>query len=154
MKGDPAIVHALNEALKGQMMAINQFFLHARMLRNWGLEKLNDQEYKRSIKAMKQADDLMERVLFLESLPNLQDLGKLFIGEDPQEILADDLKLENDIHSGLVDSITQCESKQDFVSRDLLEQLLEENEEHIDWLEAQLWLIDNSGIENYLQSGI
>ena len=154
MKGETTAIQSLNEALKGQMMAINQFFLHARMFRNWGLEKLNDHAYKRSIKAMKLADELIARILFLEALPNLQNLGKMLIGEEPQEILRNDLQLQIDIRRGLLECVATCEAQQDYVSRDLLEALLEETEEHIDWLEAQLWLIDNSGIENYLQSGI
>jgi len=152
MKADPSTIQVLNTALKDQLVAINQFFLHARMLKNWGLGELNERMYKQSIKAMKQADDLIERVLFLEGLPNLQDLGKLLIGEDVVEIIKNDLALETEIRSGLQNAIGQCESASDYVSREVLEHLLEETEEHIDWLEAQCWLIDNSGLENYLQS--
>ena len=152
MKSDPSTIPVLNTALKDQLTAINQFFLHARMLKNWGLNELNERMYKHSIKAMKQADDLIERVLFLEGLPNLQDLGKLLIGEDVAEIIKNDLTMEIEIRNGLVQGISQCESAGDYVSRELLEHILEENEEHIDWLEAQLWLIDNSGLENYIQS--
>ena len=154
MEGATAVTRALNEAIRDQLTAINQFFLHARMLRNWGLNRLNDQEYRRSITAMKLADQLIERVLFLEGLPNLQDLGKLLIGEDVPEVLDGDLRLQGDIRAGLVSAIAQCESERDFVSRALLSKVLEETEEHIDWIETQRWLMDHEGIENYLQSGV
>jgi bacterioferritin len=152
MQGNKEILPALNGALKAQLTAINQFFLHARMLKNWGLDRLSEREYRHSIKAMKLADDLIERVLFLQGLPNLQDLGKLLIGEDVTEILKNDLQLQTDVHAGLRDVIARCESVQDYISRDLAEELLEETEDHIDWIESQLWLIDHSGLENYLQS--
>ena len=154
MDSDPQVVSALNLALKNQLTAINQYFLHARMLKNWGLEKLNEAEYKHSIRAMKAADDLIERVLFLEGLPNLQDLGKLLIGENAAEILSADLKLGTDLRRQLVDAVGLSEGASDYVSRDLLEDLLEHTEEQIDWLESQLWLIEHSGIENYLQAQI
>lgn len=152
MQGNGEVKSALNKALYVQLTAINQFFLHARMLKNWGLGDLNEKEYKQSIKSMKLADDLIERILLLEGLPNLQDLGKLMIGENAPEILDNDLKLQTDARKGLQEAVACCESAQDYVSRELLEELLEETEEHIDWIESQLWLIDNTGLENYLQS--
>ena len=154
MKDESGVNRLLNEALKDQLTAINQFFLHARMLKNWGLGELNERTYKASIRSMKLADDLIERVLFLEGLPNLQDLGKLLIGENVPEMLGNDLQLQTGIRSGLLAAISACEEKQDYISRELLEKLLEETEEHIDWLETQLWLIENTGLENYLQSGM
>jgi bacterioferritin len=154
MKGDSEIIGVLNTALRTQVTAINQLFLHARMLKNWGLGGLNDSEYAYSIKAMKQADALIERVLFLEGLPNVQDLRKLLIGQDVPEILRGDLALQTEARAELGAGIAACEKAADYVSRDLLEELLEETEEHIDWLETQLWLVENTGLENYLQSGI
>ena len=152
MQGENQVLSVLNSALKDQLTAINQLFLHARMARNWGLKRFNDYEYKRSIKAMKMADDLIERLLFLEGLANLQDLGKLLIGENLPEMLQGDLKLMMTMRSGLQEAIHTCESSKDYVSRELLDELLEETEEHIDWIETQQWLIENSGLENYLQS--
>lgn len=152
MKGEPQILQVLNRCLKDQMTAINQLFLHARIAGNWGLGGLNDVAYRRSIDAMKVADRLIERILFLEGLPNLQDPGKLMIGEHPQEMLAGDLKILMHMREGLLQGVGVCESERDFVSRDLLEEILEACEAHIDWLETQHWLIEHSGLENYLQS--
>jgi bacterioferritin len=139
-------------ALKGQLTAINQYFLHARMCKSWGLDQLNEKEYHYSIKAMKQADLLIERVLFLEGLPNLQDLGRLLIGEDVPELLDNDLQVCQSLRDGLASAVVVCESCQDYVSRDLLEKLVKETEEQIDWLESQRWLIEQSGLANFLQS--
>jgi bacterioferritin len=152
MKGNPTINPLLNKVLRSQLTAINQYFLHARMCGNWGLEGLNKHEYKRSIKAMKQADELIERILFLEGLPNLQDLGKLYIGEDVPEIIENDMRLATEIVAEIRGAIAECEQAQDYVSRDLLQELLEEEEEQIDWLEVQQWTMDNVGLQNYLQS--
>lgn len=152
MKANTDIVHALNSCLKDQLTAINQLFLHARMARDWGLEAFNDYQYKRSIKAMKMADELIERVLFLEGLPNLQDLGKLLIGENIPEMLKCDLLMLTDMRANLQATIQQCEQARDFVSRDELTEILEQTEEHIDWIETQQWLIEHTGLENYLQS--
>lgn len=152
MKSDKATIKTLNAALTDQLTAINQFFLHARIFGNFGFVALDASEYKRSIKAMKLADSLIQRVLFLEGLPNLQKLGKLSIGEDTAEALGADLKMQRDIRTRLVEAITFMEEQRDYVSRELLEDILEETEEHIDWLESQHYLIDKLGIENYLQT--
>lgn len=152
MEGKQEIITLLNEILKLKLTAINQFFLHARMCKNWGLNKLNGYEYHYSIKLMKHADKIIERVLFLEGLPNLQNLGKLLIGEDVPEIIQNDLTIVMEITDNIRSTIETCESLQDYVTRDLLNELLEETEEEVDWLETQQWLIGNSGLENYLQS--
>ena len=152
MKSNPEISKALNGCLKDQLTAINQFFLHARMAKDWGLGEYNDYEYKQSIKAMKMADDLIERILFLEDLPNLQDLGKLMIGENIPEMLKGDMMRLGANRTNLQAAISWCEQERDFVSRDELTEILEETEEFMDWIETQEWLIENTGLENYLQS--
>ena len=152
MKGDPKVVEHLNKILGNELIAINQYFLHAKMYKDWGLKELGDHEYHESIDEMKHADVLTERILFLEGIPNLQDLGKLMIGENTKEMLECDLKLEMKAIPDLRDAIEYCESVRDYISRDLCKKILDSEEEHVDWLETQLGLIDKVGLENYLQS--
>ena len=154
MKGDPSVIQHLNKALYNELIAINQYFLHARMYKNWGLKELAEHEYKESIDEMKHADALIERILFLDGLPNLQNLGKLMIGETPKEVLVCDLRLEMQAVPDLKVAIQHCESVGDFVSRDLFSKILESEEEHIDWLETQLGLIEMVGEGPYLQAKI
>ena len=154
MKGDAKVIEFLNKALYNELTAINQYFLHARMLKNWGLKELAEHEYHESIDEMKHADRLIERILFLEGLPNLQHLGKILIGENPREALVCDLKLEQMALPDLRSAIGHCEAIGDFVSRELFEDILESEEGHIDWLETQLGLIERLGETPYLQTKI
>ena len=152
MKGDTKVIEHLNKVLKNELTAINQYFLHARMYRNWGLKQLDEHEFSESVDEMKHADQLIDRILFLEGLPNLQDIGQLKIGENTREILECDLKLELEAVPALREAIEYCETTKDYVSRELFEDILESEEGHIDWLETQLELIEKVGSENYLQS--
>jgi len=154
MKGDPKVIEYLNAQLRNELTAINQYFLHARLYRHWGLEDLGKHEYDESIEEMKHADKLIQRIFMLDGLPNLQDLNKLLVGEHTREVIECDLKLEQMSQATCKEAIAYCESIRDFVSREILVDILDDTEEHIDWLEIQLGLIDKVGIENYQQSGI
>jgi bacterioferritin len=154
MKGNKQVLVILNEILTFELTSINQYFLHARMFKNWGLEKLNCAAYKKSIKDMKQADQIIERILFLEGLPNLQMLGKLMIGEETAEMLNCDMAFQNSQIPLLKRAISLCEDLQDFVSRDLILSVLSYEEDHIDWIETQQYQIKHLGLENYLQSQV
>ena len=152
MKGDSKVIQYLNKVLTNELTAINQYFLHAKMFRNWGLGKLAEHEHHESVDEMKHADKLIRRILFLEGLPNLQELHKLLIGENAPECLKCDLRMELSAHPVLKEAIAHCESVNDYVSRELFEDILDSEEEHIDWLETQIELIDKVGLSNYLQS--
>jgi bacterioferritin len=152
MQGNKEVIALLNAQLRNELTAVNQYFLHARMLRQWGFERLGAKIYEESIGEMKHADRIVNRVLLLEGLPNLQDLGKLLIGQNVPEILGCDLKLERAAHATVKDAVGRCEAVGDYVSREIFEAILEDTEEHVDWLETQLALIESVGLQNYLQS--
>ena len=151
MKGDKDVIKFLNVVLRNELTAINQYFLHSRMLDDWGLTRLGAYEYKESVDEMKHADKLTQRILFLEGLPNFQDMGKLMIGQDVKEVLQCDLNLEMQALPALKDAVAHCEKVGDYVSRELFEEILESEEEHVDWLETQLDQVERMGIENYVQ---
>ncbi|HDZ37582.1 MAG TPA: bacterioferritin [Marinobacter sp.] len=151
MKGDKKVIQFLNKVLGNELTAINQYFLHSRMYKDWGIAKLAAKEYEESIDEMKHADQLIERILFLDGLPNLQDLNKLMIGEHVQEMIECDLKIEHIAHVDLKDAIIHCEAVNDYTSRELFRGILDSEEEHIDWLETQLEMIKQMGIQNYIQ---
>lgn len=151
MKGDKQVIAHLNVVLRNELTAINQYFLHSRMLIDWGVQKLGDYDYKESIEEMQHADNLIQRILFLGGLPNLQDLGKLYIGQTVKEILECDLKLEMEALPSLKEAIAHCESCSDYVSRQLFQAILDDEEEHVDFLETQFTMIEQQGIENYIQ---
>jgi bacterioferritin len=154
MQGDPQVIHHLQAQLKNELTATNQYFLHYRILKHWGFDRLAKKEYEESIGEMKHADRLMERILMLDALPNLQDLGKLLVGEDVPEILNCDLQMERGAQAELKAGVAQAESVRDYVSREILEMILQDTEEHIDWLETQIDLINKIGLQNYLQSAV
>ena len=154
MQGDPTVIHHLQAQLRNELTATNQYFLHYRILKHWGFERLAKKEYEESIGEMKHADRLMERILMLDGLPNLQDLGKLLIGENVPEILECDLRSERGAQATIKDGIAQCEAVRDYVSREILEDILTDTEEHVDWLETQLDVLSKVGLQNYLQSAV
>jgi bacterioferritin len=154
MQSDPKVIDYLNAELKNELTAINQYFLHARLYRHWGLDGLGKHEYEESIEDMKHADKLIERILMLDGLPNLQDLSKLLVGEDVPEALQCDLKLEQTAQAQCKEAIVYCESVRDFVSREIFVEILDDTEDHIDWLEIQIALIDKVGLQNYQQSAM
>ncbi|ADX45330.1 bacterioferritin [Paracidovorax avenae] len=152
MQGDAQVISHLQAQLKNELTAINQYFLHYRMLKHWGFDRLAKKEYEESIGEMKHADRIMDRIFMLDGLPNLQDLGKLQVGEDVPEILECDLRSERGAQATIKEGIAHCETVRDYVSRDLLQEILEDTEEHIDFLETQLGLVEQVGVQNYLQS--